>query len=122
MNYEQLLKVVEDRTDVIDREEAEQTLFAVLQALADRLVGGEADDLLAQLPEPLKSEIEVTTEADPMTRDEFVARVATDLQLPDEEARDRTRGVFGAIQEAVTPGEWDDVMSQLDRSYDELMR
>jgi uncharacterized protein (DUF2267 family) len=121
MKYDMFLATVEERAGIEDREEAERTAFAVLQALADRLTGGEADDLLAQLPEPLKSTITVIEEADPMDPDEFVDRVARELRLPPEEARDRVRAVFGALREAVTPGEFEDVLSQLDREYADLL-
>jgi uncharacterized protein (DUF2267 family) len=121
MTYDMFLATIEDRAGMVDREEAERTAVAVLQALADRLTGGEADDLLAQLPEPLKSTIRVTGKAVPMDPGEFVDRIASELQLPQEEARDRVRAVFGALREAVTPGEFDDVLSQLDREYADLL-
>jgi uncharacterized protein (DUF2267 family) len=121
MKYPEFLKAVEERTGIVDRQEAERTAVTVLQALSDRLTGGEADDLLAQLPEPLKSTIRVTEKADPMNPEEFVDRIARELRVPQEEARDRVRGVFGALREAVTPGEYEDVLSQLDREYVELL-
>ena len=121
MKYDMFLATIEERAGIVDRDEAERTAVAVLQALADRLTGGEADDLLAQLPEPLKSTIRVTPKAVPMEPEEFVDRIARELQLPPEEARDRVRAVFGALQEAVTPGELEDVLSQLDREYADLL-
>lgn len=121
MKYDQFLTALEERAGIADRDEAARTAVVVLQALADRLTGGEADDLLAQLPEPLKSTINVTEAADPMKPDEFVDRIARELQLPEEEARDRVRAVFGELREAVTPGEFEDVLSQLDRKYAELL-
>jgi uncharacterized protein (DUF2267 family) len=121
MKYDELVKAVEERAATGDREEAERTLRVVLQALSDRLLGGEADDLLAQLPEPLKSEIRVTARADPMDPMEFVLRVADELDLPVEEARHRVRAVFGVLREAVTEGEFEDVLAELDRSYGELI-
>jgi uncharacterized protein (DUF2267 family) len=121
MRYDEFLAAVEERAGIADQTEADRTAVVVLQALADRLTGGEADDLLAQLPEPLKSAVVVSDEADPMTPDEFVDRVARELQLPPQEARDRVRAVFGTLREAVTPGEFDDVLSQLDRKYADLI-
>jgi uncharacterized protein (DUF2267 family) len=121
MKNDEFLKAVEERAQIPAREEAARTAIAVLQALADRLTGGEADDLLAQLPEPLKSTVSVTPEADPMTPDEFVDRIARELELPRSEARDRVRAVFSVLREAVTPGEFEDVLSQLDRDYSELL-
>jgi uncharacterized protein (DUF2267 family) len=121
MKYDQMVKAVEERAGLGDWAEAERSLRVVVQALADRLLGGEADDLLAQLPEPLKSEITVTPEADPMNPQEFVQRVAGDLEAPEEVARDRIRAVFGTLHEAVTEGEWEEVVGQLDKQYAELI-
>jgi uncharacterized protein (DUF2267 family) len=121
VKYDQMVKAVDERAGTGDRAEAERTLRVVVQALADRLLGGEADDLLAQLPEPLKSEIRITDEADPMNPQEFVERVARDLGLPEEEARDRVRAVFGTLHEAVTEGEWEEVVGQLDKRYAALI-
>jgi uncharacterized protein (DUF2267 family) len=121
VKYDQMVKAVEERTGLADRAEAERTLRVVVQALSDRLLGGEADDLLAQLPEPLKSEIRITPDADPMNPQEFVERVALDLGLPQDEARDRVRATFSVLHEAVTEGEWEEVVGQLDKQYAALI-
>jgi uncharacterized protein (DUF2267 family) len=121
VKYDQMVKAVNERAGLGDRAEAERTLRVVVQTLSDRLLGGEADDLLAQLPEPLKSEITVTPAADPMNPQEFIERVGRDLGLPEEEARDRVRAVFATLHDAVTEGEWEEVVGQLDRKYAELI-
>jgi uncharacterized protein (DUF2267 family) len=121
VKYDQMVKAVQERAELDDRAEAERTLRVVIQALSDRLIGGEADDMLAQLPEPLKSEIVVTEDADPMDPDEFVERVGRDLGLPEDEARERVRAVFATLHEAVTEGEWEEVVGQLDKQYARLM-
>jgi uncharacterized protein (DUF2267 family) len=121
VKYDQMVKTVEERAGLGDWAEAERTLRVVVQALSDRLLGGEADDLLAQLPEPLKSEITVIPPADPMNPQEFLARVGRDLGLPEEEARGRVRAVFSTLHDAVTEGEWEEVVGQLDRKYAELI-
>ena len=121
MKYDRMVQAVEERAELGDWAEAERTLRVVLQSLADRLLGDEADDLLAQMPEPLKSEIIVTPQADPMNPQEFVQRVASDLGVPDDEARDRVRAAFTTLHDAVTEGEWEDVVGQLDRRYAELI-
>jgi uncharacterized protein (DUF2267 family) len=40
---------------------------------------------------------------------------------PCEDARDRVRAVFGAIREAITIGEFRDVLEQLDPGYADLL-
>jgi uncharacterized protein (DUF2267 family) len=122
MQYDEFLKAVEERTGIVDREEAERTATAVLQALSERLSGGEPKDLLSQLPAELRQRVRAVPESTPMTPDEFVAHIASELQLPVDEARDRVRGVLGVLREAVTAGEFEDVMSQLDRDYADLVR
>jgi uncharacterized protein (DUF2267 family) len=121
VKYDRMVKSVDERAALGDPAEAERTLRVVVQAFADRLLGQEADDLLAQLPEPLKSEITVTPQADSMSPQEFLQRVGGDLGLPEDEARGRARAVFTTLQEAVTEGEWEDVVGPLDRKYAELI-
>jgi uncharacterized protein (DUF2267 family) len=121
MQYAEFIKAIEERADVAGREEAEKTAVVVLQTLSDRLAGGEAKDLLSQLPKELKERVESREDSNPIGPEEFVARVASELDIPEEEARARVHAVFATIREAVTPGEFDDVMSQLDRDYAGLL-
>jgi uncharacterized protein (DUF2267 family) len=121
MKYDQVVKEVKDRTEIEDRAEAERTLLVVLQALADRLIGTEAEQLLAQLPEPLKSEVIVDEQPIPMTARDFVEWVASELEIKPEEAEERVRAVFDVLQEAVTPGEFHDVLVQLPSGFAELV-
>lgn len=121
MKYDQFLHAVEEGTGVGSREEAERTAVAVLQALRDRLTWDEAHDLLAQLPAKLKTAVIVSPSAIPRTRDEFLELVAADLGAPLERAGDRVRAVFATIREAVTPGEFRDVLEQLDPEYADLL-
>jgi uncharacterized protein (DUF2267 family) len=73
------------------------------------------------LPYQLKTAVIVSPSAQRMSADEFVARVADDLELSPEEARSRIRAVFGTLREAVTLGEFDDVLAQLDPEYADLL-
>jgi uncharacterized protein (DUF2267 family) len=121
MRYGEILEAVERKAGIGDRYDAERTVDAVLRALCDRLTGGEADDLMAQLPSELRQRIPVTRAVVPMTPDEFVQRVARELQVPQDVARERIRAVFAVLRQAVTRGEFDDVLSQLDPEYADLL-
>lgn len=116
MDYETFEQTVSERAGV-PRERAEALIRATLETLSERLTGGEANDLAAQLPEPAKEWL--TTAVEPAASfglDEFIARVATRAGIPPEEigeAREATRAVFTTLREAVTGGEFNDVMSQL---------
>lgn len=121
MKYDEFLKTVEQRAGISDRGDAERTSVAVLQNLCDRLTGDEARDLLAQLPYQLKTAAIVSPTAQWISSEEFVDRVARSLEITPEEARSRVRAVLGTIREAVTPGEFDDVLAQLDPEYADLL-
>jgi uncharacterized protein (DUF2267 family) len=121
MKYDELVKHVRQRAGIEDREEAARTVQVVIQALADRLTGDEAEDLLAQLPEPLKSSIVVNPEPEPLTANEFVLWVAEELELPEDDAANRVRAVFEMLRDAVTPGEFHDVLVQLPSGFFELI-
>jgi uncharacterized protein (DUF2267 family) len=121
MSYDEFLRRGEERTGIREPAEAERTAVVVLQALCDRLTGDEAFDLLAQLPAQLKKAVIVTRGQVPMSRDEFVGRVADELDAPVEEAQRRIRAVFGTIREAVSRGEFRDVLEQLDPEYADLL-
>jgi uncharacterized protein (DUF2267 family) len=121
MRYDEFLKRVGERTGATSPDDAERTAVTVLQVLSERLAGGEPEDLLAQLPKELKERVRPVPEPIPMDADEFIERVASDLGISPEEARERVRGVFDVLQDAVTQGEFEDVLSQLDREYAELI-
>jgi uncharacterized protein (DUF2267 family) len=121
MRYDKLVKEAADRAEIDDREEAERTILVVLQALCDRLTGDEARDLVAQLPEPLKSSVIVGEQPVPMTARDFVEWVAGELETTPQEAEQRVRAVFDVLQEAVTPGEFHDVLVQLPSGFAELV-
>jgi uncharacterized protein (DUF2267 family) len=121
MKYDKLVKEVADRAEIDDREEVERTILVVLQALCDRLTGDEARDLVAQLPEPLKSSVTVGEQPVPMTARDFVDWVAGELETTPQEAEQRVRAVFDVLQEAVTPGEFHDVLVQLPSGFAELV-
>jgi uncharacterized protein (DUF2267 family) len=104
----------------LEREDAEATLLFVLQSLVDRLTGTEADDLVSQLPAELKDVITITPEAEPMSPTEFVSLVAGELGVDEDEARRRINAVFHVLKEAVTPGEYHDVLVQLPSGIAEL--
>jgi|ERR1700704_1315640 uncharacterized protein (DUF2267 family) len=121
MKYEDFLSHVEERAEIADHDEAERTVGIVLQELLERISAKEGHDLLAQLPYQLKTSVAVTVARLPLSRDEFVARVAQELDVSKEEARKRIRAVFGTLREAVSWGELEDVLLELDPEYADLL-
>ena len=121
MKFQEFVAKVGKRAGVPDRFEAEKTAATVLQALADRLSGKEARDLLSQLPATLKELVVVSPSAQPLSADEVVQRVANDLDVSPGEARARIRAVFATLREAVTRGEFEDVLEELDPEYADFL-
>ena len=121
MHDADFVRRVGERADIGDRFEAEKTSAIVLQALCDRLSGKEANDLLAQLPAMFKELVVVSPSAQPIPLEEFVRRVADELQVEPDEARKRIRAVFATLREAVTWGELRDVVEELDPEYVDLL-
>ena len=78
--YDVILDRVEGRAG-LDRHGARRALEAVLETLAERIAGGEVDDLADALPDELRPPLErgrdrTGGKAQRMSLDEFVARVA----------------------------------------------
>jgi uncharacterized protein (DUF2267 family) len=121
VEYERFLEQVEELAGIGDRDDAARTAHVVLQALVDRLTGDEARDMLAQLPYQLKIAVTVTEAPTGWGPAEFVAWVADRLQVPPEEARERIRAVFAALREALSRGELEDILEQLDPPYADLI-
>ena len=108
-----------------DRTIVQRATAAVFHALRDRLTPNEADQVFAQLPEPLKriwgEGEEAEREPIKMNREEFCERVLRDAGLPSKrEARWMILAVFAALKEQISPGEARDVMAQLPKDLKEL--
>jgi uncharacterized protein (DUF2267 family) len=120
MQYEEFIRKVADAAG-ISAEEAKRASIAVLQELCDRLSGKEADDLLAQLPARLRRKVIVPPCETPVSADKFVDLVADDLKIPPHEAQNRIRAVFATLRQAVSWGEFEDVLEELDPEYADLL-
>ncbi|TDC77841.1 DUF2267 domain-containing protein [Micromonospora sp. KC606] len=119
MNYDTFVDQVARRTRS-DSERAVALTRATLETLAERLTGGEVLDLATQLPVPLRLVLRPspsTEAADRFGAAEFVARVGRRAGVDEAVARDAVRAVFTTLREAISGGEFDDVVTQLPRDY-----
>ena len=121
MQYDEFLATVRQRAALADNREADRTTKIVLSALGRRLAGEEPRDLADQLPEQLKAPLlEQTGPAENRDNfDDFLQRIA-EQEGPDadpETAREHANAVVGTMTEFVTPGEIEDLRSQLPSSY-----
>jgi uncharacterized protein (DUF2267 family) len=105
------------------RREAENATTATLETLNERITGGEARDLAAQLPKEIQPALQPKAEeAEGFSLEEFYRRVAEREGVDIETARIDASAVMRVLREAVTPGELDDVMAQLPEDFNALLR
>jgi uncharacterized protein (DUF2267 family) len=117
MNHEQFVSSVAERAGV-DPEHAEELTRAALATLAERITGGEARDLAAQLPVPLHNPLLSTDEeAEAFSLDEFIRRTAQRAGTDRDTADIGVAAVMTTLRESVSSGEFDDVMSQLPQEF-----
>jgi uncharacterized protein (DUF2267 family) len=128
LQYSEFLRRVEDQIaanrSVTDaRRTAENAITATLETLNERISGGEARDLTAQLPEEIQPALRPKAEeAEGFLLEEFYRRVAEREGVDIETARVDASAVMRVLREAVTPGELDDVMAQLPEDFNALLR
>ncbi|MDT5098043.1 MAG: hypothetical protein QOC76_1780 [Mycobacterium sp.] len=117
MKYEEFIARVAEYAD-LSEEDAEKLTRATLATLAERITGGEAQDLAAQLPGPLKTALTGAQEnAEAFSFEEFVERTAERAGTDVDVAEVAVVAVFATLRDAVTPGEFDDVLSQLPSDF-----
>jgi uncharacterized protein (DUF2267 family) len=107
----------------LDPEDARRATGAVLETLAERIAGGEADDLIVRLDPALHAPLRRGRErsggvARPMALERFVALIAEREGLPAPGvALAHARAVLTTLREAVGDDEFFDVTVQLPQDY-----
>jgi uncharacterized protein (DUF2267 family) len=110
----------------LDPGAARRATDAVLETLAERIAGGEVDDIARQLPEELREPLMRGKslsggKARRMSLDEFVARIAEREDVTWEQALDHARAVFETLSEGLPEKEWADLVADLPRGYLEAL-
>lgn len=109
---------VRERGGYDTAEEAQRVTSAVLALLGQRLVGGESKDLAAQLPIELQPPLlDTGGSGEGFGVEEFLARAADALGTTEETARWDASAVLSTVAEAVTGGELNQVLTQLQPGY-----
>jgi uncharacterized protein (DUF2267 family) len=124
VTLEALVNGVADRAGLFP-DGARAATEAVLETLAERIAGGEVDDLRALLPPELHAPLERGKQrgdgkAVRMSLDDFVRRVAEREGIALEAAREHVAAVLATLHELLPDAEWRDVTAQLPREYESL--
>jgi uncharacterized protein (DUF2267 family) len=99
---------------------------AVMETLAERIAGGEVDDLFAALPPELAPPLErgkahTGGKAQRMSLDEFVEKVAEREGVTREQALEHAQAVFAGLREVLPERELSDLLDELPRGYQEAL-
>jgi uncharacterized protein (DUF2267 family) len=122
MQHDQFIGQVQHRAQLSSRGDAERAVRATLETLAERLTGGEAKDLAAQLPRELGEHLRRATfdSSLHLSLREFYRRVAEREGVDVAKAAYHARVVVEVLGEAVSLGEMRDVRAQLPAEFDPL--
>jgi uncharacterized protein (DUF2267 family) len=121
MTYASFIETVERETGE-PRPEAERAVAATLETLGERLSGGEAGDIAAQLPRELQAYLaDDGSDARGFGVEEFIRRVARLERIAPAHAARHVRAVFAALGRTISHDELDDMASELGRDYAELL-
>jgi uncharacterized protein (DUF2267 family) len=103
-------------------EDAEALTEATLRTLAQRISGGEAEDLAERLPEDLRPLLlKPREEAEAFPYEEFVDRVAQYADVDYTTAARAVAVVLRELREVVGEDEFEDAMAQLPREFRDLV-
>lgn len=122
MKHDEFIGHVQQRARLDSRGAAEQATRATLETLAERLAGGQPDNLAAQLPPEIGLHLQRGSDTEQFGVQEFYQRVAASedpgVQLP--EAVFHAKAVMSVVREAVTGGVLDKVRDQLPEEFADL--
>jgi uncharacterized protein (DUF2267 family) len=121
--YDDFIDAVARRAGV-STEQATAITHATLETLADRISGGEANDLADQLPGGLEDHLRK-----PPTREfaesfglgEFMQRVSARAGVDGPLASAGVRAVLTTLREAVAGDEFEDMLAQLPKEFGEVV-
>jgi uncharacterized protein (DUF2267 family) len=122
ISYDRFLERVVERAPVAGVDEARRATDAVLEVLAERIAGGEVDDLITRLPIEMHHALRLGVEhtggkAARMSWEEFVRRVAEREGVDPARAADDAVAVLRTLREAVGDDEFFDITVQLPEDF-----
>lgn len=106
MDTDEVTQLIRERGGFSSAEETRTAVSEVLNVLGSRDLGGEAENLAAQLPQGMGELLVAQGEpAEKFGAEEFFRRVRTNLDISEEQAQHTVRAVLSSVADAVTEGE-----------------
>ncbi|HSL42716.1 MAG TPA: DUF2267 domain-containing protein [Anaerolineales bacterium] len=121
MQFEDFINRVQEQAG-LPREEAMTVTRAVLETLGERVDRQIWNGVVAQLPQELEEYVLARADiTDRYELEEFYNRVGARSGLKRSDAAERTRQVMSVLKEAISAGEWNNIVDSLrGREYGEL--
>jgi uncharacterized protein (DUF2267 family) len=120
MRYQNFIERVQEVARLESREEAARATAATLETLGERLSPREREELAAQLTGELKEHLGARSPNALFPLEEFYDRVGARADLHYQDAVEQALAVITVLKEAVSPGEIEDVLTELPEEYGEL--
>ncbi|MEM6753017.1 MAG: DUF2267 domain-containing protein [Cyanobacteria bacterium P01_C01_bin.38] len=108
MKYDEFIKKVQSVAQIDSREKTEAAISATLETVKERIVGDEAKDLAAQLPEEIAKYLRGREgeNGQHFKVEEFIERVSKKEGVQPNDAVMHIRAILTVLQSAVSPGEF----------------
>ena len=121
MNYAEFREAVAKRAG-LSPPEADNIIRATLTTLTERISGGEADDLAAQLPEELREHMNKDVDfGERLDLAEFLNEVRARAGVDRQVAAEGIRAVLTTVRDAVSAEEFKDMASELPKDIQQLL-
>jgi uncharacterized protein (DUF2267 family) len=122
MQHDEFIGQVQHRAHLSSRGDAEVATRATLETLAERLAGNEPNNAAAQLPKGIAQYLQHQDAGAGIrfSLDEFFQRISLKEGVELPQAVHHARAVIEVLTEAISPGEIDDLRSQLPSEFDPL--
>jgi uncharacterized protein (DUF2267 family) len=120
MQHDEFLGAVQHRGRMASRQEAERAIEATLGTLAERLAGGAAGNLAAQLPPETAAAMRDVEFAEAFSMDEFFARISRREGVDLPKSVHHARAVIDVLKDAVADGAMAHVRAQLPQEWGRL--
>lgn len=120
MQYEEIVERFASESGIEDAEEAARVLGVVIDVLGERIQRTERHHLAAQLPAEIRRRLETGDEETLFSLEELYHRIGARADLGHPASVNCARAGIAVLQEAVSPGEIEDVKGALGSEFAKL--
>lgn len=120
MQYSEFIQQVKSQIDIDSDEQTKQVAEATLETLGERLSRTEQENLAAQVVDELKDMLLKRTDVHSYDLEEFYNRVSARADIGYPDAVKGSQAVVNVLTSAVSQGEIDDILTEIDEDFGEL--